>query len=280
MKATIIYFSPTGTTKKYAENIAKGLNINTTFIDITNVETREHPLALSGDVIIWGFPVYGARIPKIVLEYFQTMRGSQTPLAVFAVYGNISAGFALNEAVYLAENQNFRLLGTATFIGEHSFSGKDIDVALGRPCADDLQDAERFGQLIYRQLESDNFKLFRRKAKHFPLLIEKFPYSGIHLLIKQPDVDIQKCIHCKSCVVLCPVNAISSETLKIDSKLCLRCCACVKICPTMARQRIFRISLIGKILKKLGAKRQNSKVIIYRETVRHYLPAKSLFSAT
>ncbi len=262
MKATIVYFSPTGTTKKYAESIANGLNVDTAFIDITEFKTRACTLSLSGDVIIWGFPVYSARIPKIALDYFQTMMGNQSPLAVFAVYGNMSAGFALNEAAYYARKQNFRLFGTATFVGEHSFSGKDIDVALDRPDADDLQDAERFGQLLYRRLESDDFYSFRKEATHFPLLIEKFPYSGTHLLIKRPDVDIQKCIHCKRCVALCPVNAISSETLEIDSGLCLRCCACVKNCPTMARQRIFRVSFAGKILKYLGAKHRSSKVVI------------------
>ena len=262
MKATIIYFSPTGTTEKYAKSIAKGLNVNTTFIDITHSETRAHPLSLSGDVAIWGFPVYGARIPKVALDYFRTMVGNQTPLAVFAVYGSISAGFALNEAVYYARKQNFRLLGTAAFIGEHSFSDKDVDVASGRPFTEDLQDAESFGQLIFRRLESDDSIFSREKAKHFPLLIEKFPYNGTRLLIKKPDVDIQKCIHCKCCVVSCPVNAISSETLEVDSKLCLRCCACVRNCPTMARQRIFRVSFAGRVLKYLGAKHRSSKAII------------------
>ena len=43
------------------------------------------------------------------------------------------------------------------------------------------------------------------------------------------SIDDKKCVKCKMCKKICPVNAISEE-LKIDQKKCIKCGQCFKVC--------------------------------------------------
>ncbi|MGA2774912.1 MAG: DUF362 domain-containing protein [Candidatus Omnitrophota bacterium] len=51
-----------------------------------------------------------------------------------------------------------------------------------------------------------------------------------------PVVNVDKCIGCGECSIICPVGAIRIENNKsvIDSKKCIGCASCLAVCPTMA----------------------------------------------
>ena len=51
-----------------------------------------------------------------------------------------------------------------------------------------------------------------------------------------PVVDVNKCIGCGECSIICPVGAVRIENNKsvIDSKKCIGCASCLAVCPTMA----------------------------------------------
>lgn len=260
MNVDIIYFSPTGSTKKYAESIATGLNANINFHNITTAKARKKPFTSFGDIVVWAFSVYGRRIPEVVLNYLRTLHGNKTPLAVAAIYGNITAGISLKQATHLAGKQNFCLFGAATFVGQHTYANHDIDVALGRPDKNDLADAKRFGNLLREKWEHNDFELPQIKTSLLPLLIEELPYNGVRFPIKQPVVNMDKCINCQICQTVCPINAISIDNLQIEEKKCLRCYACVKKCPKDARCRAFRFSSMGKIFAIKGRNPKQNKI--------------------
>ncbi len=52
-------------------------------------------------------------------------------------------------------------------------------------------------------------------------------------------LDIEKCVKCKLCIKVCPVNAISDD-FKIDPTRCTRCNSCLDGCPKKAIRRIAR----------------------------------------
>ena len=51
-----------------------------------------------------------------------------------------------------------------------------------------------------------------------------------------PWIDQNKCIGCKACIKVCPVNAISMQNGKatIDQDKCIHCGKCRPICPVSA----------------------------------------------
>ena len=98
-KATLIYFSPTLSTKKILNAIVKGMNIEIkNEINLTIKSNRDKfEYNNKTDLLIIGVPVYGARIPKDLYPYLKAICGNNTPVALVTVFGNVSKGFALNE---------------------------------------------------------------------------------------------------------------------------------------------------------------------------------------
>lgn len=262
MNAIIIYFSATGTTRKIVREFAKGLNCDVTYCDITKPGSREMPVLIAHDLAVIAVPIYGERIPRILYDYLKQIEGNNTPLVTFSVYGNMGYGISLAQFEELSQENNFKLIAAATFIGEHTYASENTPVAYGRPDENDLEQATKFGMQVKEKLDSGDLKPITVPVPTLPKFITRFPDSGTRVLIKQPTIENTLCNHCNACAMLCPVGAIDLETLQINEKECLRCYACVKGCPKSARRAEFRIKLFGKIFSKLGSKRKDNQIII------------------
>ncbi len=232
--ASLVYFSPTRTTRTVLEGIASGLEASALeHIDLTMPDalprtgaTPLHPLALIGS------PVYAGRVPAAMRARFLRLRGNGALAAVVVVYGNRAYEDALLELRDLALDAGFRPIAAGAFIGEHSYSEQSAPIAVGRPDSDDLALAMAFG----RQLRSRIKRLSPAEAA-IPIAVPGgFPYkepssvSGVC-----PDRDMALCVGCGQCIPVCPTAAISQrEAIHTDGALCIRCCACVRACPTGA----------------------------------------------
>ena len=74
-KATILVFSPTGTSKKSAAAVARGLGCPVEVIDLT-VPGAAAPRAFGPDeVVVLGAPCYSGRVPQIAMSRFAAFRG-------------------------------------------------------------------------------------------------------------------------------------------------------------------------------------------------------------
>jgi flavodoxin len=105
--ATLVYFSPTQTTKKVVEGVARGVRVDTVeHLDLTppQAKTRECEEMNDGLAII-GAPVYGGRIPGDVAHRLRRLKGNDTPAVVIVVYGNRAYGDALLELRDLVANR-------------------------------------------------------------------------------------------------------------------------------------------------------------------------------
>ena len=252
---TGIYFSPTGTTKKIMDAIIRGMRLDKVeFIDLTLPKVRDTiKTEINNDIVLIGVPVYEDRIPKILLNFLNNLKGNNKPVILVCVYGNIADGITLNELLQITECNGFKAIGAGAFIGEHSFSTEEVPIAKGRPDYEDLSEAERFGEEIIGKLKrlnkisSMNFKIPKGKVE---LMAKVVAENSARMFTSQPIVDRELCTDCGACVYLCPVGAINQDTLEINEDKCIRCFSCVKRCPKKARKIIYKKKiLVTNVLK-------------------------------
>lgn len=237
------YFSPTGTTKRIATEVAgaladaRGSHLRT--IDFTPAGQRPADVVCHGqDVLVFGFPVYAGRVPEVLLDKIARFHGEGTPVVIVGVYGNRNYDDALLEARDLLENQGFEAMAVGAFIAEHSMTSK---VATGRPDANDLVVAARFGREAAAKLAG---------GKREPLHVKgSFPYKD-----RPAPADIRPrttddCTACGICVERCPMGVIDADDPTSVEAGCIRCNACVKSCPEQAK--FFDSEMINKVVALL-----------------------------
>jgi ferredoxin len=223
-----IFFSPTGTTRTAVQAVCRGTGQGSGLeIDLKEPVGGQLFFAADDPAVI-GMPVYSGRLPRLAVERFAAVKGSNTPAIAVVVYGNRAYEDSLMELCDLCTAQGFKVTGAAAFIGEHSFSSADFPIAAGRPDETDIRLAEQFGGQMAHSLR--------------PLDMGQVPGNRPYKPEMKPsgaaaDSNQETCIRCGQCVAHCPANAIRiSEGLPLtDPNLCIWCIACVKNCPTGAR---------------------------------------------
>ncbi|WP_028579984.1 4Fe-4S binding protein [Desulfogranum japonicum] len=232
----LVYFSPTGTTQKVMESIAKGLAIkNVKHINLTlPAESSQIYPVFSDELVIMGAPVYGGRIPVDAIKRFSQLKANDTLVIPVVVYGNRAFEDALLELNNLALELGFRPIAGGAFIGEHSFATKSITIANGRPDSLDVQKAIAFGAKIKTKvsdLQPSDLQIDLELPGSFP-----YEADGVRKLAVSPITKKDICTVCGTCASVCPTAAISvEEKVTTQTSLCIRCCACIKTCPEKAR---------------------------------------------
>ena len=262
MKAEIIYYSATGTTRKIVKAFSEGLNCFVRFADITKPANREKAVTVTGDLVVIAMPVYGERIPGFIYDYLKRIDGKDKLLVVISVYGNMGFGISTAQFSRFASENKFKLIGAGMFIGEHTYANEKSNVALGRPDEDDLKSAREFGASIRAKCDRGEPEQIKVHESVLAKFISEFPDSGVRFLIKQPVEDRKQCNHCGLCATMCPVGAINPVTLEIDERKCLRCFSCVKNCPKKARRAEFRMKLFKVLFERMGSKRKENRIVI------------------
>jgi ferredoxin len=231
----LIYFSPTGTTRKVLTAIAGGMQVDTVkHLDLTPPEARIRPFTeMHAELAVIGAPVYGGRIPTDAKYRLQRIKATNTPAVIVVMYGNREYEDALLELNEIVVETGFRPVAGGAFIGEHSFENDSTPIAKGRPDIKDLQKATQFGRTIRE-------KLMRIKTPdeiHPLQLPGNFPYrKELQPPNISPITDETLCTKCEACANACPTAAITvSDKILTERNLCILCCACIKICPSGAR---------------------------------------------
>lgn len=252
-KLTVIYYSPTHTSRAVARAVARGTGIDRVQeVDLTT-DASDVSLTVADSLCIVAAPVYGGLLAPVAARRLRRLCADNCVAVPVVVYGNRDYEDALVQLRDLLKDCGMTPLSGAAFIGEHSYSRSGMPIAENRPDEHDLAEAERFGTAVWHKL-LDRLGLAetpvtgaRAFALHYAQPLSELisaapmrgnvPYKTLPSPTPQAPVTGDLCYGCGECVPMCPTQAIGivdgKSVTAID--LCTKCCACVKFCPVGAR---------------------------------------------
>lgn len=220
---TAVSFSPTGGSQKGVLSIARELDPNCSFLDLTLQPPAAREPFGPTDLVVFGAPVYSGRLPSPAAARFSMLRGHNTPCIVTVTYGNRDFDDALLELAQLVIPLGFRPIAAAALVAQHTYG----EIAVGRPDQADLEQNVLFAQKVRQKLEQGGTTP--------PAIPGNYPYCEGGAGAFHPRTS-EACVHCGTCVRECPVGAIDAEDpSRIDAAHCLSCFRCIKVCPTKAK---------------------------------------------
>lgn len=247
-KVHLVYFSPTGNTQSVIRIVAKSFSNEILEYDMTAYSTSDMQLKFEkNDFVIFGFPVYGGRVPETFRDRMNGVKGQDALAALIVTYGNREYEDAILEMKDIVESNGFLPVGAAAVITEHSVIRS---IASGRPDANDIAFLEDFCSKLKMKIALITFK-----GELFNLTVSgKKPYRRY---VKLPMIPVvaASCTACGLCENECPVGAISKKNLrKTDKGKCIGCMRCVRICPQKARKLPKLKTVVGQLFLSSAAR--------------------------
>lgn len=221
-KVSKVYFSPSGTTERIVNEVAKNFNLPQKNYDLLSFDGEK---TFEDELVIIGVPVFNGRIPKLACRRLENIRAKNSKAIVILNYGNMEYGDALLELNDLLAKNDFDIVGVATTVSQNSLFNQ---IAKNRPDERDLSQINEFTQRLIEKMEKgDENKIYVSGYK---------PYQTYHTPQFSVDCDENLCIECMDCVYTCPEEAISENTPTLtDINDCTRCSTCINVCPESAR---------------------------------------------
>ncbi len=256
-KTSIVYFSGSGMTKQVMQLMGGTVSKKISDFDITPLSERSKKRTFkNNELVIFGAPVFGGRLPAPMAETLSCMHGDHTPAIIVVTYGNRAYEDALVELQDLISRQGFVPMAAAAFVAEHSIVH---DVASGRP--DDLDRKE-----IIEFTKAAAAKIANVQTGNTVLGIEvkgHRPYKTFNGVPLKPKAS-KACNHCGLCVKRCPVGAIDKENpRKTEVSKCISCMACIRVCPQKIRGlNPIKLAFVRKKMIKNCSQRQSNDIVL------------------
>ena len=230
----VIYFSPTGGTKKVADILAEAWE-EKTFIDLSKKSVDCRKLVFTpDDTCLFAFPSFAGRIPRFLPPMLRVMKGGGARAILAAVYGNRAIDDTLLEMQDLANEAGFVCVAGISAVAQHSLAAS---YGAGRP---DTMDAVQLRE----------FALRCKKAVSPAAMPGNHPYRAGGGSANPIRVD-ENCVSCGLCAARCPMDALhGGDVSAADPTRCISCMQCVTICPNHARHLDENVQ--AAITEKLG----------------------------
>lgn len=223
MRFSIIYFSAAGHTLKVVRHVAEQIGGVNRAIDLSDPFLKENAFTRDECVII-ACPVYGGRIPGIVVERLQKLSFDETRAITLITYGNRAYEDALLELNDTVLARGAIPIASAAVVAQHSMLPT---VAANRPTDTDYQNLSVFARFARQKFED---------IHPVPVKVPgNRPYRQWKKMPLTPVVSAN-CVRCGMCIKQCPTMAIwITDPKKTDPSKCILCMRCVALCPQGAR---------------------------------------------
>ncbi len=254
-RITIIYFSPTGRTRRVARMLPAGLKASGLPIsecNITDKWTRERARTFgAGDLVFFAVPVYYGRVP-LPLQTLENLTGEGAVAVPIAVYGNRAYDDALRELSDVLAKSGFVTAAAGAFAAEHN---QYPALGAGRPDECDRAAIAAFAEAVLQKLAASPSAEAARIT--LPGEGDYRPYGGLPVAPIPDEI----CRRCGRCVDACPVDIIDAMTmLATDPALCIGCRACTAACPDGARHYPAPVEArIAELMKGIAEKNMAPK---------------------
>lgn len=222
----VLYFSPTGGTKRAAEGLARAFceGTHVEWLDISSWDYDADALSFGEeDLCIVALPCFGGRAPQFAVPRMRALKANGASAILLTAYGNREFEDILLEMQEAMERAGFYIRGAIAAVAQHSFCP---EIATGRPSDEDLAELADYGRILREADERSDTPL---------VLPGNRPFSSFDGLPFHPHT-LDKCIECGVCVKACPMHAIpETDPKQTDDLNCISCMQCVSICPEHAR---------------------------------------------
>lgn len=238
MFIAIIYFSATGNTQRIKNVIKEELiNLGNDIqeFNLANRSVREKFSSFKlFDAVIFGFPVYFWRAPRLVREWFKTKNGMNRRCSLFFTYGGAHIGVAHHNMKQILSSCSFNLVTSAEFLAKHTFNVAGFQFMENRPDSEDFKIAQKFASISHHKFLEEIVKpvIFNPPIKSEEE-VDKIEVS-FRRAIPTPYIDVKLCTECGVCQNVCPTNAMDIIKGKARRNKCIRCLRCLYNCPEEA----------------------------------------------
>ncbi|TFG17430.1 MAG: 4Fe-4S dicluster domain-containing protein [Promethearchaeota archaeon] len=238
MLIAIIYFSATNNTEKIKDVIKDELiKLNNEVKDF-NLADRKVRENLNDfelyDAIIFGFPIYYWRAPRLVREWLIYKEGNNSKCSVFFTYGGVNTGIAHYNINHILNSKNFKMVISAEFLAKHTFNFAGFQFMEDRPNDEDFRIAREFAFISYRKFLEENIG----PLSFDPPVKSEEEIDKIEKTLRRatptPFIDGDLCTDCGLCEKVCPTDAMEIKKGKAKRKKCIRCLRCLFSCPEHA----------------------------------------------
>lgn len=223
MRFSIVFFSAAGHTLKVIRHVAEQMGGVDRTVDLSDPFLKECTFGKEERVII-ACPVYGGRIPGIVVERLQKVSFESTRVVTLVTYGNRAYEDALLELNDTILARGGIPIASATVVTQHSMVPT---VAANRPTEIDFQNLSVFARFALQKYDDMHAVPVEVPGNR--------PYRAWSKMPVTPVVS-GKCVRCGMCIQRCPTMAIwITDPKKTDPSKCILCMRCVAMCPQGAR---------------------------------------------
>ena len=223
MRFSIVYFSAAGHTLKVIRHIAEQMGGIDRAVDLSDPFLKETSFTKDDQVIV-ACPVYGGRIPSLVVERLQKITFDGTRAVSIVTYGNRAYEDALLELNDTLLARGSIPVASAAVVAQHTMVPS---VASDRPTPIDFQNLSVFARFALQKFDD---------VHAVPVEVPgNRPYRQWSKMPVTPVVS-NECVRCGLCVRQCPTMAIwITDPKKTDPSKCILCMRCVALCPQGAR---------------------------------------------
>ncbi|MCF7832426.1 MAG: EFR1 family ferrodoxin [Candidatus Marinimicrobia bacterium] len=234
MHIALLFFSGTGNTRWLVETLHPLLISSGNTVALFDLE-KEHNFDYHAyDTFIVAHPVYGAHVPRIVIEKVTAMIPGNRSLIVIATFGYVNAlgYFAEKKALgrHIYAYYNVKMF--------NNISTPKMKVGIKTPEKRLLSKTR-----LKKKIEKIGASILMGKCKIqgigpqllVGIKIRKAFHNGLQTHYQTLGVDPERCTLCGLCVRECPTHSIIEENAVFTfHATCTACMRCYNHCPTQA----------------------------------------------